>query len=214
MSEKPTPPLSPFRRSCLPWARAQAEGALLNGSIILTIFLLLFSHPAFSQESDVYKKIGIQSVKNNIKAPDFCLEGLNGKKLQLHSLKGNVILLNFWATWCGPCKEEMPSMEALYQQYKDRGFMLLTISVDEGSPEPTRKFIQMNDYHFPVLIDPTGKTLDVFGVDRIPVTLLIDKKGRILGRAIGPRNWSHPDVFSFIDRLLDDRPMRAVSLRK
>jgi peroxiredoxin len=149
-----------------------------------------------------------------MKAPDFCLEGLNGKKLQLHSLRGNVILLNFWATWCGPCREEMPSMEALYQQYKDRDFMLLTISVDEGSPEPIRKFIQKNDYHFPVLFNPTGKTLDLFGIDRIPATLLIDKKGRILGRAIGPRDWSHPDVFSFIDRLLDDRPIRAVSLRK
>lgn len=205
MREKPTLQLSGLKRSCL---------AFLEGSIFLTTLLLLFSLPAFGQESGFYKKIGIQPVKNNMKAPDFCLEGLNGKKVQLHGLKGNVILLNFWATWCGPCKEEMPSMEALYRQYKERDFILLTISVDQGSPEPTRKFIQQNGYHFSVLFDPAGKTLDLFGVDRIPATLVINKKGKILGRAIGPRDWSQPDVFSFIDRLLEDRPIRAVSLRK
>ena len=204
MSEKPTLQLSGPKRSSLD---------PLNGSILLTTLLLLFSLPAFSQESGLYKKIGIQSVKNNLKAPDFCLEGLNGKKVQLHGLKGNIILLNFWATWCGPCKEEMPSMEALYQQYKQRNFIVLTVSVDDGNPEPTRKFIQKNDYHFPVLFDPAGKTLDLFGIDRIPATLLIDKKGRILGRAIGPRDWSKPDVFSFIDQLLGDRPIRAVSVK-
>ncbi len=186
----------------------------LKGSVFFTTLLLLFSLPAFGQESSLYKKIGIiQSSKNDLKAPDFCLEALNGKKVQLRGLKGNVILLNFWSTWCGPCKEEMPSMEALYQHYKEGDVVLLTVSVDEGSPEPTRKFIQKNGYHFPVLFDPAGKTLDLFGIDRIPATLVIDKKGRILGRAIGPRNWNQPEVFSFIDQLLHDKPTRAASLK-
>ncbi len=181
--------------------------------IILISIFFLFSFPAFSQERGLYSKIGIHSVRNGTKTPDFSLEGLDGKRVRLSGLKGNVILLNFWATWCGPCRDEMPSMEALYQHYKERNFILLTISVDEGSPEPTRKFIEKNSYCFPVLLDSAGKTLDLFGIDRIPATVVIDKKGRILGRAIGPRDWSRPDVFSFIDQLLDDRPIRAVSLK-
>ncbi len=179
--------------------------------IILLATLFLFSPPAFSQEQGLYSKIGIRSVRANMKVPDFCLEGLNGKRVQLRGLQGNVILVNFWATWCGPCKDEMPSMETLYQHYKERDFVLLTISVDEGSPEPTRKFIQKNRYCFPVLLDPAGKTLDLFEIDRIPATVVIDKKGRIRGRAIGPRDWSKPEVFSLIDQMLDDRPIRAVS---
>ncbi len=179
--------------------------------IILSAILLFFSYPAFGQERCLYSKVGIQPIRANMKVPDFCLEGLNGKKVQLRSLKGNVIFLNFWATWCGPCKDEMPSMEALYQHYKERDFVLLTVSVDEGSSEATRRFIQKNRYCFPVLLDPAGKTLDLFKIDRIPATVVIDKKGRNLGRAIGSRDWNKPDVFSFIDQLLGDRPIRVVS---
>ncbi|MGZ3593698.1 MAG: TlpA disulfide reductase family protein, partial [Syntrophales bacterium] len=187
--------------------------AMREKFIILIAILLLFSLPAFSQERGLYSKIGIQSVRDNIKTPDFCLDGLNVKKVQLKALKGNVILLNFWATWCGPCKEEMPSMEALYQQYRERDFVLLAISVDDGSPEPTRNFIQKHRYRFPVLLDPAGKTLDLFEIDRIPATVIIDKKGRMIGRAIGPRDWSKPEVFSLIDQMLDDRPKKVLSLK-
>ena len=169
----------------------------------LIAFLLLFSFPAFSQERGLYSKIGIQSVKDNTKAPDFSLEGLNVKTVQLSALRGNVILLNFWATWCGPCKDEMPSMQALYQRYKEKDFILLAISVDEGSPAAAKKFIQQNRYRFPVLLDPAGKTLDLYDIDKLPATVIIDKKGRMIGKAIGPRDWGRPEVFSLIDQMLE-----------
>ena len=180
---------------------------------ILITILLLFSLPAFSQEGGLYSKIGIRSVRENTRTPDFSLEGLNVKTVRLSTLKGNVILLNFWATWCGPCTEEMPSMEALYQRYKDRDFVFLAISLDEGSPDPVRKFIQKHGYRFPVLLDPAGKTLDLFGIDRIPATVIIDKKGRMIGKAIGPRDWSRPEVFSLIDQIVDGRPGKVLSSR-
>lgn len=181
--------------------------------IILIAILLLFSLPAFSQERGLYSKIGIQSVKDNTKAPDFSLEGLNVKTVRLSALKGNVIFLNFWATWCDPCKDEMPSMEALHQRYRERDFVLLAISVEERNPEPARKFIQKNRYRFPVLLDPAGKTLDLFEIHRIPATVIIDKKGLMVGRVIGPRDWSRPEVFSLIDQMLDDRPGRVLSTK-
>ena len=147
------------------------------------------------------------------KTPDFCLEGLNGEKIQLKALKGKIIFLNFWATWCGPCKEEMPSMEALYHHFKDRNFIFLTISLDFGGQEPVRKFIEKHRYQFPVLLDPSGKTLDLFEINKIPTTLIIDKNGKMIGRAIGPRNWSSPEFFSLIEQMLQDRPSRVVSLK-
>jgi peroxiredoxin len=180
--------------------------------LIATLFLLS-TIPANSEEGNLYSKIGIQSIGDKKKAPHFYLAGLNGEKVQLKALKGKIIFLNFWATWCGPCKEEMPSMEALYQHCKERDFVLLAISIDYGGPEPVRKFIEKNRYHFPVLLDPAGKTLDLFEINKIPATLIIDKNGKMIGRAIGPRNWSSPEVFSLIDQMLHDRPSRVVSLK-
>ncbi len=176
--------------------------AMRQKLIILIAILLFFSLPAFSQERGLYSKIGIQSVKDNTKAPDFSLEGLNVKTVQLSALKGNVIFINFWATWCDPCKDEMPSMDALYQRYREKDFVLLAISVEERNPEPARKFIQKHRYRLPVLLDPAGKTLDLFEIHRLPATVIIDKKGRIVGRAIGPRDWNSPEVFSLIDQML------------
>jgi len=175
---------------------------------------LFFSLQAYgSEESGLFSKIGIQSIREKKKAPDFCLEGLNGEKIQLKALRGKIIFLNFWATWCGPCKEEMPSMEALHQHYKENEFLFLTISVDYGGPEPVRKFIEKHRYRFPVLFDPAGKTLDLFEITKIPATLIIDKKGEMIGRVIGPRNWRSPEVFSLIDQMLNEKPSRVVTLK-
>jgi peroxiredoxin len=107
----------------------------------------------------------------------------------------------------------MPSMEALYQQFKERNFVFLTISLDFGGQEPVRKFIENHRYQFPVLLDPSGKTLDLFEINKIPTTLIIDKNGKMIGRIIGPRNWSSPEFFSLIDQMLQDKPSRVVSLK-
>lgn len=177
------------------------------------ILLGLLTNPARGGEIDLFSKIKIQSIVDKKKTPDFCLEGLNGEKVQLKALKGKIIFINFWATWCGPCKEEMPSMETLYQHFKERSFTFLTISLDYGGQELVRKFIENHRYQFPVLLDPSGKTLDLFEISKIPTTLIIDKSGKMIGRAIGPRNWSSPEFFSLIEQMLQDRPSKVVSLK-
>ena len=180
------------------------RGKIFFHCLFTILFLFLILHfPAEGREDDLFLKTKISPVKGDKKAPDFSLEDLNGKKVELKQLKEKVILLNFWATWCGPCKEEMPYLEALHQQFKEKKFVLLTISVDYNGLKTVKEFIDKHHYTFPVLLDPKGKTLDLFQIKGIPTTLLIDKRGRIVGKAIGPRDWKSPEVFSLINLLIE-----------
>ena len=170
-------------------------------SVILILLVSLF-FTAEGGEDDFFSKIRINPIKGNKKAPDFSLRDLNGKKVGIKQFKGKIIFLNFWATWCGPCKEEMPSLEVLHRQFKGDNFVLLTISVDYEGLKPVQEFLNKQHYTFPVLLDPNGETLDLFEVKGIPTTFIIDKKGRVIGRAIGPRDWKSPEVFSLINLLI------------
>jgi len=172
-------------------------------SLLLILTLLGFPFLTKGEVNDLFQKIGIQPIKGNRMAPNFRLEGLNGKKVELKNFKGKVIFLNFWATWCSPCKEEMPSMEVLYKQFKEKDFVLLGISVDYEGAKLVKEYIEKNGYTFPVLIDSKSKILDLYGIRGIPTTILIDKKGRMLGKAIGPRNWNSPEVMSLLNQLIE-----------
>jgi peroxiredoxin len=170
---------------------------------LLAFFLSTSSVFAEIKKEDLFSKAGIQPVKAGTKAPLLSLEDLNGKKSELKQYRGKVVFLNFWATWCGPCKEEMPSMEDLYKQFKDKEFVFLTISVDYEGIKPIKDFIEKYRYTFPVLIDPKCETLDLFEVKGIPTTFLIDKKGFIIGKAIGPKDWKRSEVVSIVNLLLE-----------
>ncbi len=168
--------------------------------IVFISFNLSFSSEKSREE--LFLKIGIQPIKRDTKAPDFCLEDLKGKKSELNNFKGKVIFLNFWATWCGPCKEEMPSMEILFQQFKEKDFVFLSISVDYGGRKPVKEFIEKKRYTFPVLLDPKCNVLDLYEVRRIPTTIIIDKNRKMIGRAVGPINWKSQEVISLLNILL------------
>ena len=169
---------------------------------LLFILIFMISHPFVEGKEDpLFLKAGIQPMKEKL-APNFRFENLSGQKVELKQLKGKVLLLNFWATWCGPCKEEMPSMDALYQLFKEKEFIFLTISVDYEDKKKVKEFIDKHRYSFPVLIDSTCLSLDLFSVKAIPTTFLIDKKGMMIGRAVGPKNWNSPEVVSILNMLL------------
>jgi len=177
---------------------------------LLGVFIFFyFSIPITGD--DLFLKTGIQPIKKKGKDPNFCLEGLNGRKVKLKDFKGKVIFLNFWATWCGPCKDEMPSMEALYQQFKENNFVFLTISVDYEGIKTVKNFIEKNHYTFPVLLDPKCETLEVFKIKGIPTTIIIDKKGRMIGKAIGPRNWKNPEFISLLKMLIEEQKVKGAS---
>lgn len=173
-------------------------------SLFFLLGLIFFtsSISADTKKDDLFSKAGIQPTRAGAKAPNFSLEDLRGKKSELKHYRGKVVFLNFWATWCGPCKEEMPSMEELCKRFKDKDFVFLAVSVDYEGVKPVKDFIDKHRYTFPVLIDPKCETLDLFEVKGIPTTFLIDKKGIIVGKAIGPKDWQKTEVVSIINLLL------------
>ena len=137
-------------------------------------------------------------------ASAFKLEDANsGETVSLTSLKGKVVFLNLWATWCGPCREEMPSMETLYDEYKsNKDFVMLAVSEDAKGKSAVLPYVQKNGYHFRVLLDPENKVGDSYGVSGVPETFIIDRSGRIVAHHMGAFDWSRPDVKSALDELL------------
>ena len=170
---------------------------------VLFLFLLLpLDFLSEGREEDLYSKVRISLIKGDKKAPDFSLLDLHGKKVGLKQFRGKIILLNFWATWCGPCKEEMPFLEILHQQFKEKDFVVVTVSVDYEEAKLVREFVNKQRYTFPVLLDPKCEVLDLFEVKGIPTTFIIDKKGKMLGMAIGPRDWKCQEAISLISVLI------------
>jgi len=134
-------------------------------------------------------------------APDFRLTTLTGEQVSLSDFRGQVVLLNFWATWCGPCQDEMPSMERLYKTLKGEGFALLAVSVDEAK-ENVVGFRDAYALSFPILLDSNMEVANLYQTYRYPESLLIDRSGMILARFIGPRDWFDPSTVSEIRETL------------
>jgi peroxiredoxin len=136
-------------------------------------------------------------------APDFAVPDLAGQAVRLSAFRGRVVLVNLWTTWCPPCREEMPSMERLYQRLRDRGFALLAVSQDEGGAAVVEPFVRQLGLTFPILVDPEQQVGGRFHVWGYPESFLIDREGRIVERIIGPRDWASPEQVAAVERLLD-----------
>ena len=135
-------------------------------------------------------------------APDFQLIDLQGNRQALPDYHGKVVLLNFWATWCGPCRVEMPSMESLYQDLKDEGLAILAISSDPQGSIVTRPFVAAQGLTFPILHDSDYRVSGSYGVRTLPMSFLIDRNGTLTHRVFGARDWNSPEARELIDGLL------------
>lgn len=111
-------------------------------------------------------------------APDFVLKSNSGQNLRLSELRGEVVLINFWATWCGPCRQEMPLLDELHQRYKDMGFTVLGVNV-ENKPEKADALLAENPVSFPILYDTQSDVSKLYGVDAMPTTVLVDRDGNL-----------------------------------
>ncbi len=135
-------------------------------------------------------------------APDFTLQNLDGEEVSLHQLRGKYVLVNFWATWCGPCKIEMPSLENLYQRFKSKNFSLLAISNDMFGAKIVAPFVKAHRLSFPVLLDQQLQASNKFGVVSLPTTFMIDPEGNIIGELRGAEDWASPDNLLYFENLL------------
>ncbi len=125
------------------------------------------------------------------KGPPLALEDINGQHHRLEDYRGRVVVVNFWATWCPPCRDELPSLQRLWEQLRDAGLVVLGVNVGEDAD---RIFFFTADYpvDFPLLLDQDSATIDRWPVRGIPTTFIIDPEGRIAYRAIGARDFDHP----------------------
>ena len=133
---------------------------------------------------------------------DFTLPDVQGHLVRLADLRGRPVLINIWATWCYPCRKEMPSMNALYKDYGAKGLAIVAIATDAGGKPVVTPFIQTYGLTFPVLLDPqdiVGRQLQVPG---IPTSYLLDKRGRVISRVIGEHDWHSRKIRHLVEQLL------------
>lgn len=116
---------------------------------------------------------------------DLTLKDLTGQTVQLSDLRGNIVLVNYWASWCGPCREEMPILDEFYKRHQSEGFILVAINASE-STEEAANYIAEHGYSFTVWSDPPGRTMIELGINGLPASLLLDKEGRIINVWMGP----------------------------
>lgn len=144
---------------------------------------------------ELLAEIGIRTFDEQIDAVDFGIPSLAGDETRLSDYSGEFVFLNFWATWCPPCREEMPSMEVMHQELSELPFRILAIDVQE-SPEVVDDFVEEMGYTFPILLDESGRVAANYGVRGIPTTYFISPRGTVLGMLVGTRYWDEPDILS------------------
>ena len=188
--------------------KISAEDALAEaektGHWPLTIFLLLvtlfclLNSVVFAEAPSPFAVDKLPGTK----APDFTLKDINGNPASLSSFRGKVVLLKFWATWCPPCREEIPSVNSLDKLLKNRGLAILSVSVDSSAPK-IRDFVRKYPINYTILIDDTMKVAkSLYKAFKLPMAFLIDKKGVIVKEYIYVHDWTAPEIIKEIESYL------------
>ena len=164
------------------WDRKATWHGLMTLLFVLSIAWIAISRVppdivAADQEPSTSPQVGLV-------APDFSLKTLEGETLRLSELRGQVVLINFWATWCPPCRAEMPAIQQLYDQYRDRGLTVLAVDLKETEAD-VADFAQQMELTFPILVDQDGQVFSRYGVIILPSTFFVDPKGVIQEITIG-----------------------------
>lgn len=144
----------------------------------------------------------IEFPAENYRSPDFSFKDMDGHEASLSDYRGRVVFLNFWATWCVTCEEEMPSMEKLYQRFKDDKFEVLTVTIDKEGEKHVRSYLDKFGLSFPVILDPSKEIANLYKTTGVPETFIINKSGVIVHKAVGPRDWSTQAVMDTFENMI------------
>ena len=154
---------------------------------------------------DPFERAGVTEFKDGQRGPAFTLAALDGSRASPEMWKDKLAILNFWATWCGPCTDEMASLEALWRAYRARGLVVIGASVDRGAPRPLiDPYVKNLGLTFPILLDAEMKTAGAWRVNGIPTTFVIRPGGDVVGMAVGPRDWNGREMRALLETLLPD----------
>ena len=157
-----------------------------------------------SEAKQAFQTANVRILEQRINPIDFTLPLLNGETVSLSDYKGKVVILNFWATWCPPCRAEMPSMETLYQRFKAQGLEILAVDIGEDNAT-VQRFINNNRYTFPVLMDTNKRVSTLYGIEAIPTSYIIDREGKIIAKITGSIHWDTPRIIAAFDALLKSK---------
>ena len=159
--------------------------------------------PGDAAAAERLEALGFVLPERPLPVPDLGFDSLSGGPVYLIESKGSLVMLNFWASWCPPCRAEMPSMQRLWEDLEEENFLLYAVSVGERR-ETAAAFIEEEGYTFPVLLDPAGVGAEIFQVQGIPVTWLIGPDGLILGRYVGSREWDTEEIIDLFEDIIDE----------
>lgn len=143
------------------------------------------------------------------KAPDFKLVGAFGGEGKLSDLRGQYVILNFWATWCAPCVQEMPSLQKLHRAYDGDDFEIVAVSLDSEGASVVQGFAERNKLEFSLAVDPEKITESLYGLTGLPETYILDKDGKIIEKILGPRDWASSETVMQMNKLLGRGPRRG-----
>ena len=182
----------------------------LNGAFVALFLTLMFCtvagiHAATPRPwyAASFEKLGFSVFDPPMTMKDFLVVNLNGASKTRASAKGNIVLLNFWATWCPPCRAEMPSIEALSAKMKGKKFEIIAINVGDSAAE-VKDFLKQNKYTYPVYLDTQNKLLATYASQGIPTTYVLDKQGRFIAGVVGGMDYSRPEVVSLLTKLAEE----------
>jgi peroxiredoxin len=151
--------------------------------------------------ADAMKELDLIRPSRQTFAEDFTLPLVGGKDFRLADRRGKVVMINFWATWCLPCLEEMPAMERLWQHHRDQNFVLVAVSMD-ANPKLVKPFVDRHGLTFPIALDPKLDLGNAYGVRALPSSFIVDRDGYVAALALGPRPWDTDASHSLVEGLV------------
>ena len=179
----------------------------IAGILIAILTILGVAEASLAVVTELQKKLNLTAYPHGTKPPEFNGRTADGRTVSLASLQGNVVLLNFWATWCLECRPEMPMFERLHREFSAQGLAVVGINAREGTAT-IREYAKELGLTFPLILDSAGKINSAYGVIGLPTTFLIGRDGRAVARAIGPREWNGKPARALIETLLAEPAAR------